>query len=189
MAALNAKDAASAPSQTSPKLTFVFGMYLYSTRKTANPISGDAASEITRATSSNSTAGKTNLTRRSSRPIIGATYSRDGMSSPAPAISPKSMRRSRRNGLGFVIPQALLIPLRIAPNTAQDAQSNPRNAATEVIGFPRATLFMFSPMKSVDTGMTCDTCAASASRSLSPPRKNPHTDIIAKTSGNIENSE
>ena len=152
-------------------------------------MSGEAASAIIRAMSSNSTAGNTNLTRRSSRPIIGATYSREGMSKPAPATSPKSMRRSRRNGLGLVIPQALLIPLRIAPNTAQDAQSNPTNAASEVIGLPRATLFMFSPMKSVDTGMTCDTCSASAARSLSAPRKNPHTDIIAKTSGNMENSE
>ena len=101
---------------------------------------------------------------------------------------PRAENLSLRKGLGRVTPQAVLIPLLMAPKAAEEAHINPRKLAIPVIVRAFTIPSMVEPINSLETGRTSAIWIANSVLSLSGPMMNAITDTTAKPSGNIENN-
>ena len=119
---------------------------------------------------------------------VGATNSSITISIPAPVASAISIRRSLMNGRVLCMPHAMFMPFLIAPNAADEAQTNPSTDAIPVITLADATPRTVWATNPEDMGKTSAICSASFTWSTPGPRKNPHIEMIARISGNIEKS-
>ena len=126
--------------------------------------------------------------RSVTKEMIGAVKRIINTNMPAQKTKPISINLSLRKGLGRVTPQAVLIPLLIAPKAADEAHINPRKLAIPVMVRAFTIPSMVEPIKSLETGRTSAIWIANSVLSLSGPMMNAITDTTAKPSGNNENN-
>ena len=101
-----------------------------------------------------SPSGSKCLRRSVTTEMIGAVKSIIKTSIPAPKTKPISINLSLKKGLGLVTPQAVLIPLLMAPKAADEAHINPRKLAIPVIVRAFTSPSIVEPINSLETGRT-----------------------------------
>ena len=148
-------EAKNAPGIIYSELTLVLGSHLYTDNMDKNINIGETKFDNIdhNVLRGNSWLGLTAFIISRINSINGAVNNKISIKKPAPKTKPMSIMRSFKKGLGTVIPHAVLIPLRIAPNTADEAQTRPKKLIVPVIVLASNIPFKFILINSPDTGM------------------------------------